>query len=81
MTNISTPTTFYPQERVSYLRVDVSLLSSPALRAYKPGNEWKTPEHAKIRLLRAAGKSYSKIKRFTCKLEYVILPKGMSTIH
>ena len=44
--------------------MDTNILSSPA-KAHKPNTEWDTPTRAKIRSLRAAGKSYREIRKLT----------------
>lgn len=41
--------------------MDINILSSPA-KAHTKGQEWDTPTRAKVRALRAAGKSYKEIK-------------------
>ena len=42
----------------------INILSSPDLN-YKPGEMWRTPARSKIRVMRAAGKSYGEIKKLT----------------
>ena len=43
---------------------DTTILSSP-LENHKAGEMWRTPVRAKVRGIRAAGKSYNAIKKLT----------------
>ena len=43
---------------------DTTILSSP-LENHKAGEMWRTPGRAKVRGMRAAGKSYNAIKKLT----------------
>jgi hypothetical protein len=51
--------------RVKTVKMEgINILSSPDLN-HKPGEMWRTPARSKIRGMRAAGKSYSEIKKLT----------------
>jgi hypothetical protein len=42
-----------------------SILSSSPLREYQPGENWRTPEHSRIRGMRKAGYSWNELVALT----------------